>query len=336
MPERFPVLPRILPSAALVFRGALFCALLSLLSALGLPFSLERLEARERPLRIISLYAAHTEIVLRLGSRDALVGISHQETYDGPETEGWKRPPAFSAQDDIEKYLAARPDIILVRPQHLSSAPGLFQSLENFGVKIWARQIIHAEDLYGYWLELGKICGKDPEAWKMVDDFKAKLAPHEARTASRSQKPGVFFESIYKEVKTFTPDSIPIWVLTVSGGRNVAADASPTRPGLIVAAYGPERLLDKAAEIDVLLSQEGPMNRVPLEVVTARDIYKVLPAVKNGRVYKVPEVLVSRPTPSILEGVELMERLLYPGDPVGEAAGPIPDASGAALSAPAK
>ncbi|MDR1308499.1 MAG: hypothetical protein LBL95_01145, partial [Deltaproteobacteria bacterium] len=49
--------------------------------------------------RIISLYAADTEILLRLGARDALVGISRQETYQGQETQGWERPPEFSIHD---------------------------------------------------------------------------------------------------------------------------------------------------------------------------------------------------------------------------------------------
>ncbi|MDR2406125.1 MAG: ABC transporter substrate-binding protein [Deltaproteobacteria bacterium] len=264
--------------------------------------------------RIISLYAAHTEIVLRVGARANLVGISEQETYEGPETQGWNRPPVFSVGDDVEKFLAAEPDIILIRPQHLGSAAGLFESLTNAGIQIWVKQILHSEDLYNYWLEVGKLCGKETEAQKVVDDFKKALAPYEARTATRTKKPGVFFESVHKEVKTFTPDSIPIWVVTVSGGVNIATDALPARAGLVVADYGPEKLLAKASEIDVFLSQEGPMNRIPLDVIKNRDIYKVLPAVKNGRVYKVPEDLISRPTPSLIEGVALLENIFYPED----------------------
>jgi iron complex transport system substrate-binding protein len=267
--------------------------------------------------RIISLYAAHTEIVLRVGARDNLVGISEQETYNGPETVGWTRPKTFSVGDDVEKFLSARPDIILIRPQHLGSAAGLFESLTHAGIQIWVKQIIHAEDLYNYWLEIGKITNKETEAKTMVDKFKTDLAPYEAKTATRTKKPGVFFESVHKEVKTFTPDSIPIWVVGIAGGINVASDAEPARVGLVVADYGPEKLLSKAAQIDVFLSQEGPMNRTPLDVIKNRDIYKVLPAVKNGRVYKVPEDLISRPTPSLIEGVALLENIFYPEDSKG-------------------
>jgi iron complex transport system substrate-binding protein len=263
------------------------------------------------PPRIISLYAADTEILLRLGARDRLVGISRQETYDGPETAGWERPTAFSIHDDVEKFLAASPDWVLLRPQHLATKPELFDALERFGIRLWTRQVTKAADLFDFWLELGTISGREPEARAMIEGFRRDLEA--ASAPAGGPRPGVFLESIHREVKTFTPESIPIWLLTLAGGRNVAADARPPRPGLIVADYGPERILEKAAEIEILISQEGPMNPETLEAVRGRDIYRVLPAVRDGRVYRVPEELISRPTPSLLEGLAMMGRQIRGG-----------------------
>jgi iron complex transport system substrate-binding protein len=267
-----------------------------------------------KSLRIISLYAAHTELVIRLGGRDSLVGVSQQETYAGPETVGWEWPPAFSINDDVEKFLLAAPDLILVRPQHVNSASNLFDTLRQAGVRVWVRQVTNADDIYAYWRELGDFCGKPMEARQMVADFQIALEPYQANLA-RADKPGVFIESIHREIKTFTPDSIPIWLLELAGGYNVAQDAEPVRDGLMVANYGPERLLAKAELIDAFIAQDGQMNRVPLETILARDLYRVLPAFKNGRVYKIPEDLISRPTPSLLEGLRLMRGMVYPGAP---------------------
>ncbi|MDR2350075.1 MAG: ABC transporter substrate-binding protein [Deltaproteobacteria bacterium] len=266
--------------------------------------------------RIISLYAAHTEVLIRLGARDSLVGVSLQETYDGPEVRGWTWPEKFSVQDDVEKFLVANPDIVLIRPQHLGSNSHLFDSLKNSGIEVWVKQTVDHSDLYDYWAEIGAICGLPPEtAAKLVSDFKEKLVPYEAYGA-RTDKPGVFLESVHREIKTFTPESIPVWVLNMAGGKNVAGDAEAARKGLVVANYGPEKLLEKADLVDVFISQNGPMNTVPLEVILSRDIYQLLPAFRNERVYKIPEELISRPTPSLLKGIELMHRMLYPNDPV--------------------
>jgi iron complex transport system substrate-binding protein len=296
--------------------------------------------------KIISLYAADTEILLRLGARDNLVGISRQETYAGTETEGWEKPPTFSIHDDVEKFLAANPDYIFLRPMHLSTNPNLFAALTKAGIKLWTRQCTKASDLYAFWREIAAIAERSAEVELMIADFQTKILAlsHSNQDAISNQaakssdppasppaslpaigstshtgliedKPGVFLESIHKEIKTFTPESIPIWLLTLAGGNNIAQDALAARVGLIIADYGPERLLMKAPEVDVYLSQEGPMNRTPLSDITGRDIFRTMPAVVNGRVYKVPEHLISRPTPSLLDGIRYMEACVRFGMP---------------------
>jgi iron complex transport system substrate-binding protein len=258
--------------------------------------------------RIISLYAADTEILLRLGARDNLAGVSRQETYDGPETRDWVRPPAFSAHDDVEKFLAAAPDVILARPMHLSAAPALFETLRNSGIQVWAKQCLRAQDLFAFWEELGGLAGRTKEAQALTAEFRAALKPFEALQSDA--RPGVFFEAVHREVKTFAPDSIPIWLLELAGGRNAAADARPVRAGLIVADYGLERLLEKADDVEIFVAQQGPMNNVRVETLKDRTAYQVLKAFKNDRVYTIPEELVSRPVPSLLEGLTLLREMI--------------------------
>ncbi|MDR2387147.1 MAG: ABC transporter substrate-binding protein [Deltaproteobacteria bacterium] len=269
--------------------------------------------AKAKP-RLISLYAADTEILLRLGARDQLVGISRQETYEGPETKDWQRPPSFSIHDDVEKFLALAPDYVLIRPMHLAASPALFQTLEKTGIKIWSRQCTQAKDLYDFWRELGEITGKQDQVQTMIEDFQTKIAAltYQDPDPAQNQRPGVFLEAIHKEVKTFTPDSIPVWLLSLAGGRNVADDSRPTRPGQIVANYGPERLLEKADQVEVFVSQEGPMNKVDLKTIKESKIYSVMPAFKNNRVYRIPEELISRPSPSLVEGLELLKAMIHP------------------------
>ncbi|MDR2459257.1 MAG: ABC transporter substrate-binding protein [Deltaproteobacteria bacterium] len=305
---------RNVPAAWMISRPVkmIFCfvVIVTALICFSCQSSLAQSTPTKKP-RIISLYAAHTEVVIRIGAKDSLVGVSEQETYNGPEVQGWTWPMQFSVKDDVEKFLAAAPDIILIRPQHLGTAPHLFDTLKNSGIQVWVKQIIDASDLYNYWTEIGEICGHQKEAQAMIEDFKAKIAPFE-ENLNKPNKPGVFLESIYREIKTFTPNSIPEWILGLAGGDNIAKDALPSREGLMVANYGPEKLLEKAEQIEVFISQEGPMNRVSLETMKARDVYQILPAFKNGRVYKIPENIISRPTPSLFEGLQMMHGFIYP------------------------
>ncbi|MDR1922408.1 MAG: ABC transporter substrate-binding protein [Candidatus Adiutrix sp.] len=266
-------------------------------------------QAEARP-RIISLYAAHTEILLRLGAKDNLIGVSGHETYKGPETEGWN-PPVFSVRDDVEKFLAARPDLILARPMHLASGEHLFAMLENAGVKVHSAQVLRAGDLYGYWRGLAELAGREEAAEKMIADFEARVSAYQAAAARRPEKdrPRVFIEAVHQQIKTFTPDSLPVWLVETAGGRNAADEAKAASPGVIVADYGPERLLAKADQVDIFISQEGPMNSVSLEALRRRSLYRPLKAFKEGRVYKISEDILARPTPSLLTGLETLAEL---------------------------
>ncbi|MDR2726322.1 MAG: ABC transporter substrate-binding protein [Candidatus Adiutrix sp.] len=259
--------------------------------------------------RIISLYAAHTEVLLRLGARDNLVGVSERETYEGPETAGWQ-PRIFTSRDDVEKFLAARPDLVLVRPMHLSSNRQLMAALKRSGIEVLARQVQKSGELYAYWRELGALVGRQAEAEDLIADFDRQVAAYRAAAARRpeAEKPGVFLEAIHTQVKTFTPDSLPAWLVELAGGRNVAADARAQGPGLIIADYGPERLLAKAGEVDVFISQAGPMNRAGLGQILGRPAYQPLAAFKTGRVHKIPEAVLARPTPALLTGLKELAR----------------------------
>ncbi len=259
-------------------------------------------QENKKPLRIISLYAGHTEILLRLGAKDNIIGVSAQETYNGPETEGFA-PPVFSIRDDVEKFLAAQPDVILLRPMHVAVGSRVVGALKDAGIKIHAAQVTKAGSLYQYWRELAKIVGREDEAEKMIADFDQVVRRYHQAAEKRVDKPGIFVESIHPSIKTFTPDSLPMWLVELAGATNVASDAKATASGLMIADYGPERLLAKADDIDIFISQLGTMNSTPQKQVEERNIYQPIKAFKDGQVYKISESILARPTPTLLEGL---------------------------------
>jgi iron complex transport system substrate-binding protein len=144
----------------------------------------------------------------------------------------------------------------------------------------------------------------------MAEEFKREIALFQARQASR--RPGVFLGAIHKKPKTFAPDSIPAWLLEMADDRDAAADVEAGQ-GRAVAGFGPERPLAVGKGAEICISREGPMNRASLEIIKERPILKDLPAFKAGRVYKIPEALISRPTPGILAGLDRMSKLVGPG-----------------------
>ena len=112
-------------------------------------------------------------------------------------------------------------------------------------------------------------------------------------------------------MKTFAPTSMAIFALETAGGVNIAADAERMRETNI-AAYGKERILAKAGQIDVYLAQSGRMNPVKKEEIVEESGFQVIKAIQEQQVFLVDEESVSRPTPGLLQGIRHIRELLYP------------------------
>jgi len=257
--------------------------------------------------RIISLYPAHTENLASLGCSDVLVGISKSDTF--PQSISGK--PTFSYRDNPEKFIAAAPDLILVRPMIVRAYPQLLGRLQEAGISVVSLQPRSVEGIYTYWQDLASLVGKEEEAKRMITDFQAALANYDAQNQliAEENKPGIYFESIHSKMKTIAPRSIAAAVLTYGGGRNIAADAT-ARNNTNIAAYGKEHILSHAANIDIYLAQKGRMNQVSIEDITAEPGFASIKAVQQGQVYLIDEHLVSRPTMRLLQGIERVREVI--------------------------
>ncbi len=257
--------------------------------------------------RIISLYGAHTENLFALGCGPDIVGVSPHEDYP-PQAQ---RKPVFSYHDDPEKFLAARPDLVMIRPMIDRGYPQLIERLEKSGITVVSLQPGTVEEMYTYWEILGLLTGRRDKAAAMATDFQTALSALRSLTAAMDPKARVYFEAVHSKMKTFSPDSMAVFALEAAGGINVARDARPVRDTNI-AAYGKERILARADEIDVYLAQSGTMNRTSVELIKAESGFQAIRAVKSNRIHVIDERLVSRPTWRLLEGIFEIGRILYP------------------------
>lgn len=259
--------------------------------------------------RVISLYPAHTENLFSLGLDREIVGVSMHEDY--PPSALVK--PGFDYRADPERILAARPDLVLIRPMIERSHPQMVSKLREAGIAVVSLQPISIDETYTYWRQLGLLTGHTAAAEAMVKRCQEELKAIERIVAKipEAQRQRVYFEAIHAKMKTFAPTSMAIFALEKAGGINVASDAERVRETNI-AAYGKERILAKAANIDVFLAQQGPMNKVEVATIVNEPGFAAIKAVREGRVLLVDEELVARPTLRLPEGIRHIGRLLYP------------------------
>ena len=258
--------------------------------------------------RIISLYAAHTRNLIDMGAGSQIVAIGRSDKQL-PDL------PTLSFRDDPERLLALKPDLVLIRPMLSRSYPKMVERLEANSVTVVSLQPTSVDEMFRYWENLGVLSGHQAEASQMIARFGAGLVEisREVERIPAEKQKKVYFESIHKRMKTFAPESMAMFVLESAGGINVAADAVQVRKSNI-AAYGKERILTKAKEIDVFLAQEGRMNKVTTEMISKEPGFQVIKAVQEKQIFLVDEKLVSRPTIGLLEGIRTVFEILYPKD----------------------
>ncbi len=259
--------------------------------------------------RIISLYSAHTENLCSLGAEAQLIGIGKGDDYP-PAILG---KPDFSYREDPEKFIANRPDLVLVRPMIERSYPEFINKLRQAGITVFSLQPNTIEENFTYWRTLGTLTGREAQAEEMITAFTTRLAKVQERLQDipSDRRPKVYFEAIHSKMKTFAQDSIAVYVLEQAGGINLAADAEQVRETNI-AAYGKERLLSRGGEIDIFLAQEGKMNPVNEKIIKDEPGFQAIKAVREGKILLIAEALVSRPTLRILDGIEQLNAAFYP------------------------
>jgi len=257
--------------------------------------------------RIISLYGGHTENLFALGLDAEITGVSRNEVYPAKAL----AKPVFSYHEDPEKFMAAKPDLVLIRPMIDRGYPQLVKRLEENSITVVSLQPGTVDEMFLYWEILGRLTGKQEKAAEMIAYFKKEVRKIRSLTVPISPKKRVYFEAIHRRMKTFSPEAMAIFVLESSGGINVARDAEPVR-GTNIAFYGKEKILSHAGQIDAFIAQNGAMNRPTRTLLKNEPGFSAIKAIRDDQILIIDEMIVSRPTLRLILGVRKIGHFLYP------------------------
>ena len=111
-----------------------------------------RIQAQTPFSRIISLYGAHTRNLISLGLNAQIIGVCPSDLATGK--------PVFSYHDGLEKFLAAQPDLVLVRPMIDRGYPKLMAGLARAGITVASFQPSNIAAVFDYWMALGRLTGQ--------------------------------------------------------------------------------------------------------------------------------------------------------------------------------
>lgn len=259
--------------------------------------------------RIISLYSAHTENLFALELDAQIIGVGTSESYPVEFLD----KPVYDYKSDPEKVIAADPDLVLIRPFIERKQPDFVEAIRQSGITVVSFYPETQDAFDEYIMKLGLVTGREKMAERKLKAFHDELENLRALTQNIEPKVKVFFESSDVELKTVTSDSVAARAIELAGGINIAADAQSITPGSSIAVYGAERILEKADEIDVYVSQRGVMGAGGnLHTISIRPGFDTIKAVKEGRVFEINQKIISSPTFRQAKGIYELARFFYP------------------------
>jgi iron complex transport system substrate-binding protein len=253
----------------------------------------------EAPKRIISYSPGATEVLFAVGAGGQVVGVDKFSDYP-PETNS--RTRLEYSKPAPEPALALQPDLVIMA----SRQEGQVKQFRELGMRVLL--LAEPADLAGVLEQirsLGKLTGHPAEGEKLAGELDQRIRAVQARIASVSQGPLVFFE-VSADLYTAAPNTFVGALLTLTKARNIAQGATTQFPQLsaeVVISAGPAV---------ILLADAGETGGQSLDTVKSRPGWANIPAVKNSRVIAVDGNIFSRPGPRVVDALEQLVGILYP------------------------
>jgi iron complex transport system substrate-binding protein len=257
---------------------------------------------KSNPQRIISLSPAHTEILFALGLGDRIVGVSDYSDYP-PEA---KTKPNIGSYDapNIEKIIAAEPDLVLATEEHMTEVT----ELESHGITVVALNPKTVREVLDTIEMIGKITGQDKQATSLVANLKQRMNAIAEKTSklTAEQKPRVFYIIWSDPIWTAGSGTFHDELIRMAGGINIASDLTG------YADISLEAVIAANPQVMIAGVGMGTDNDVTLLFAQTEARLKDTDARVNGKVFSVNMDIVSRPGPRIVDALEELLKIIHP------------------------
>ncbi len=256
-----------------------------------------------RPARIVSMAPNLTEILFALGLGPSIVGVTGDSDY--PPAAADKPKVGSFWQPNIEAIVATRPDLVVTLG--FEQQKNLAHRLRRMGCDSLILDIETIEDLFQGMLAVGAATGTDDRAREWVGDIQARIRGLRT-TLGTGDAPKVLWVVQREPLRVAGRDTFPNELIELASGRNAIGATLHKYPPI-----GAEQVI--ASGIEVIIEPtmlEGDESKQREQAFQYWSRFRNVPAVANGRIYIVDGDLVSRLSPRLYQGVEIVARCLRP------------------------
>jgi len=254
----------------------------------------------ENPKRVIALAPSITEIIYDLGQENRLVGVTQYSTYP-PEAESLPRVGSY-VRLDVEKIVALEPDLCLAtkdgNPKHI------IDKIVNLGIPVYVVNPRNLEEIMDTITRLGSLLDAGQEAKELVQDMEKRIEEVQSRVKKGDHKPRVFFQIDAEPLFSAGTNTFIHELIEMAGGINTTAGE------VAYPRFSWEDIILLQPEIVLISSMAGGLS--PEYLLKSWQKWDLLSAVKNDRIYVVDAELFDRPTPRLVDGLEVIAAIIHP------------------------
>lgn len=276
------------------------------------------------PTSIAGLAPSQTELLLRIGAQDRLVGQAQVETSalsDDIAAQAAHIPVlSTDAPPAREDLLAVKPTFVVSPTEYEFTADKGFASLDQLtenGAQAYVatggcaqrRNTAEVTDLFTDITNLGAILRVPEAADKLITDGKARLVA--VQTAiERKQRPTV--AQVYVEGNTIGAigAGVEADIIRQAGGKNVFDANAPEFKDFFATQINPEEIIDRNPQAIVFGISDAKHERQVRDYL--RKTFPGVPAVRNDVLIAVPQSDLYPGTLGNIEAVETIASKLYP------------------------
>ncbi|KPK27474.1 MAG: ABC transporter substrate-binding protein [Desulfobacterales bacterium SG8_35_2] len=254
----------------------------------------------ENPQRVVALAPSITEIIYDLGQEDRLVGVTQYSTYPS-EAQSLPRVGSY-VRLDIEKIVALKPDLCLAtkdgNPKHI------VDKIVNLGIPVYVINPRNLQQIMDTVTGLGSLLHAEKAASKLVFEMEKRIGQVQERVKNEPSRPRVFFQIDAEPLFSAGTDTFIHELIELAGGINTTAgEVSYPR-------YTWEDIIVLQPEIVLISSMAGGLT--PEYLLNSWKKWDLVSAVKNDRIFVVDAELFDRPTPRLVQGLEVIAAILHP------------------------
>ncbi len=233
--------------------------------------------------RVVSLYGLAPPFLYLLGAGDRFYGgwsfgTPFYELVD----------PNFSRKVALGKSLSVE-EIVKVHPQLvLATTWGRMKrevnQLESLGIPVLCIRVESIDDIYSTLKALGKALQAEERANEVIKYYNSVLSKVESRVSKATERPKVlvlYYSGKHHSLMTFGGDMFQSKLIELAGGVSVTKDLIGKK------SVNVEQVIKWDPDYIVIIQYRVSAEKV-IKIIESDPAWKVVKAVKEGRVYVVP------------------------------------------------